>query len=350
MRELIRTFLEGNGNGIITSAEARNLGCSPEVVRGMVRSKELVRVARGVYVSAARLNPPGGRSAGDDAFALADRRHLLLLDALLRTYGPKVAASHQSAVLAWGLPAASSSLDRRHLVHTARGRTARRHDDFTIHTCELDGVITEHEGRRLVIPPLAVVSQALQVGLVDAVASMDAAVVRELTTLQEIAEMLERMRHTPLLGLARRAFGLADGLSESPGETRLRLVIIQLGLRFRAQHWIRTETGTFYRVDFYLPELGVVLEYDGREKYLRPENRLNRTGVEAAQNSAAGRKALMAEKSREDDLRIDGFGVGRVTASGLRPEQVSRIITKAGQQAQPRALHRKAEPPAWARR
>ncbi|WP_256842662.1 type IV toxin-antitoxin system AbiEi family antitoxin domain-containing protein [Ornithinimicrobium cryptoxanthini] len=351
MQEIIAAYLDGPGKGIITAAEARRLGCGPTVLRAMVRNKLLLRVARGVYVSAKLWNPPSGHPATLNAFALQEHRHLLRLDALLRNYGSTVAASHQSAVLVWGLPTQSASLERVHLVHTTGGRTARRHDTFSIHTCELDGVLTRHQGRLVVSAALAAIGQAITVGVRQGVAAMDAAIVAGHATKTEITTTLEMMRHTPKLGLARRAANLTDGLAESPGESSLRLVLIELGIDFVAQHWIHTETGHhYYRVDFYLPKLGVVLEYDGQVKY--DGARDGRVGGQAGAGTrgTSGRLALAQEKAREDDLRLDGFGVGRVTAGDLAAQRVAKIIAAARRQAQPRALRRRAEPPPWARR
>ncbi|WP_162802011.1 hypothetical protein [Ornithinimicrobium murale] len=347
MNQHILRFLDGPGNDVITVPEAAQLGCSPTVLKKLYRDDTLTRVAIGAYVRTAALQTPvrDGKPLRD--FALAEHQHLLRLDALLRLHGSKVAASHQSAVLAWGLPTARSSLKRIHLVHTQHGRTARRRETHSVHTCKLDDVITRHEGRLVVIPALAAIGQAMEVGLIAGVGCMDAAIVARRTTRTELSEMVERLRHSPGLALARRALELTDGLAESPGETRLRLVLIELGVRFRAQHWIRIgESFTYYRVDFYLPALGVVLEYDGQVKYTggrdsgRPDD---------ARQAGGARQTLSDEKSREDDLRLDGFGVGRVTSSTLTAEKIRTIIAKAQQQAQPSALHRSAEPPPWAR-
>ncbi|USQ79763.1 hypothetical protein NF556_19590 [Ornithinimicrobium faecis] len=347
MNQHILRFLEGPGKGVITVPEAGQLGCSPTVLKKLFRDDTLTRVAIGTYVSTAQLHTPvrDGKQLHD--YALAEHQHLLRLDALLRLHGPKVAASHQSAVLAWGLPTAKSSLERIHLVHTKRGRTARRRETHSLHTCELDDVITRHKGRLVVIPALAVIGQAMEVGLVAGVGCMDAAIVAQHTTRSELSEMVEKLRHSPGLGLARRALELTDGLAESPGETRLRLVLIELGFSFRAQHWIRIgESATYYRVDFYLYELGVVLEYDGQGKYGE-----DRKAADSGKPRPAGsvNQALTDEKAREDDLRLDGFGVGRVTSSTLTAEKVRKIVTTAQRQAQPSAVHRPAEPPPWAR-
>ncbi|NLG23242.1 MAG: type IV toxin-antitoxin system AbiEi family antitoxin domain-containing protein [Actinomycetales bacterium] len=350
MIELVVKYLEGNGKGIITTADAAALGVSPAVLRSMLRAGLLVRIARGVYVSAAQFNPPEDSPLRSDRFKLAKHRHLLRLDALLRQYGKKVAASHQSALVVWDLPFNMRALERLHVARTTPGGTLRRFDDFTIHTCSLDDVITLHEERRVVVPSLAVIGQALTVGLLPAVDAADAAIVAGLTTKAELEKMLTRMRHTPQLAVARQAVRLADGLAESPGETRLRLILVELGITFIAQHWVHIEGTTIhYRVDFYLPDLGVILEYDGQVKYGQAAQRRDNVPGEGGTGADAGRTALVNEKAREDDLRREGFGVGRVTSQNLTPHGVKFIVASARQQAQPRALHRPAEPPAWLR-
>lgn len=346
MKQHILRFLEGPGRGVITVQEARALGCGPAVLRRLERDNVLTRVARGVYVSTALLMHPERDGTPLRDFALTEHQHLLRLDALLRLHGSRVAASHQSAVLAWGLPTATRSLSRIHLVHTQQGRTARRRETHNLHTCDLDGVITRHEDRLLVVPALAAIGQAMEVGLMAGVGCMDAAIVAGLTTRTELVHMLERMRHTPNLRLARRAVELTDGLAESPGETRLRLLLVELGIRFTAQHWVRVgESSTYYRVDFYLPDLGVILEYDGQVKYAAAPRT---DGRHRSVPARSPERALSEEKAREDDLRLDGFGVGRVTASTLTAEKVSRIIATAQRQAHPKALHRPAARPHWA--
>lgn len=334
MQQRIQAFLDGPGEGIITTADLTRLGCGRQVLRTLERHGAITRVARGAYVASAQLDPKqSGHDGGASRAVATERSHLLRLDAILRSYGAKVAASHESAALAWGMPLLPSGLERVHVVHTAPGRTSRRHDAFTIHRCEHEGALTRHDGRRLVVPAVAAIGTALTMGLDGGVVAMDGALRARLTTRAQLTEHLERMRHTPGLSTARQALELADGLAESPGETRLRILLARLGIRFVAQHWLRTRHGgRFFRVDFYLPDLGVVLEFDGAVKY----------------GGAQGRAALTAEKAREDDLRRDGLGVGRVTWSQLTPVQVRALANAAAEQAGPDARHRPAEPPPWA--
>lgn len=331
MRSEVIHFLEHDGRGVLTTGDARREGWSAEVIRTLRRQGILVRIARGTYVSRTLLHPDPAELRRLGRATAAERSHLLMLDGLLRSYGGKAAASHHSAALAWGIPVTGADLGRVHLAHTAAGRTARRFDLYSLHTQELSGVTVTHEERLVVIPALAVIGTAIASGLRAGVIAMDAALQRELTTRDEVSELLTKMRHTPHLTVARAALERADGLAESPKETELRMLLRKLGLTVVAQFWVRTSSGRYYRVDFYLPLLGVILEFDGRVKYA----------------GDGGAQALTAEKTREDDLRLDGFGVGRVRAEQLNTKDLTRIVAAAARQAQPDALHRPAEPPSW---
>lgn len=333
MTEIVLDFLTGPGRDVVTTAELQRLGCGRQVLRTLQRQGVIVRVARGAYVRTEALTPGPEVVRSVGRAVVAERAHLLRLDAVLRSYGARVAASHHSAALAWGLPTTTSSMSRVHVVHTAPGRTSRLHDTFSIHRCDDEGSVVSHGGRRLVTPALAVVGTALTAGLIPGVMVLDGALRSGLVTRGDVAAQIERMRHTPGLVTARSALDLADGLAESPGETRLRILLQRLGIRYLAQHWIRTrDGGRHVRVDFYLPDHGVVLEFDGEVKYGGQEGRAN----------------LAAEKAREDDLRRDGFGVGRVVWSQLTAGAVGQVVAAASVHALPHARHRPAEPPPWA--
>ena len=86
------------------------------------------------------------------------------------------------------------------------------------------------------------------------------------------------------------------------------MVLDGLGVEAEQQVVIRDHDGRFVaRVDFLLPALRVVVEFDGAVKY----------------EGADGRNALIREKRREDALRALGYRVVRLTWSDLRrPERV----------------------------
>jgi hypothetical protein len=83
-------------------------------------------------------------------------------------------------------------------------------------------------------------------------------------------------------GRAREVASLADGLAESPQESRLRLLIVRAGLPAPvAQFPIRDAEGFVARVDLAYPELKLAIEYDGmwhgeRKAFLDDRRRLNR--------------------------------------------------------------------------
>lgn len=341
MRQIVMDFLDGAGADVLTTRDIHALGIGQEVVRALVRERVLVRIIRGVYVRAARLDrtPEDARAGGETV--PAEARHLFILDALLRGYGDTVGASHHTAALAWSMPVLAGTLDTVHLSHTRAGTTGRRHDAFTIHRCDLDKAFTELDGRRLVVPALAVIGTALLGGLKAGLVAADGALRAGQTTREELEQRLTTMRRHPGMSMARAVVARADPSSESAGETLLRLVLQELGIVFEAQHWIRTSRG-YSRVDFYLPELGVVLEFDGLKKYA--------TARERGDQGRAGGNPLAEEKLREDAVRALGYGVGRVVWSGLDANSVASVIRVAASTAQPHARHHVSEPPPWVTR
>ncbi|RIK17386.1 MAG: hypothetical protein DCC50_01920 [Acidobacteria bacterium] len=347
MRERVMGLVRGEGGGVVTTADLERIGVGPAVLRTLQRDGVLTRVARGVYADAARLDPPAEEVARRGRADVAKEAHLLRLDAVLRSYGAAVGASHQSAALAWGLPVLVAHLGRVHLARTRPGGTGRRHEAFTIHRCEHEDAFTELGGRTLVVPALAVLGTALQGGLEAGVVTADGALRDGRTTLAELVEWLERLRHHPGLSTARKVVSLADGSVESPGESLLRLILIALGIAFETQHWIRVADGSYYRVDFYLPELGVVLEFDGLTKYGVGPRRDEASPGWSAGPRAAEKDPLVAEKVREDAIRALGFGVGRVVWSGLKEPVVRATVMAVAPQASDRARNDVSTPPPW---
>ncbi|WP_298888228.1 type IV toxin-antitoxin system AbiEi family antitoxin domain-containing protein [uncultured Serinicoccus sp.] len=301
----------------ITTAEAASIGISREVLRLLVARKVLTRVGRGAYVQTSALD----REAHDAG------RHVLRVHALVRSRPEDWAASHLSAALLWGLPVPQVPLDRLHVCHARPVGTSRRRSDYSVHLCPGEQRITRLEGLPVVAATTAVVGTALQVPHGPAVAAMDAALHRGLVSPADLLEQLDTRAHVPGILGARLAVARADGRSESPGESLLRLILLDLGLTVIPQHVVRDGDVVVARVDFYLPELGVVLEFDGRLKYAGHE----------------GRQALAAEKHREDRIRALGYGVGRLTWDCLtQPAVVSGVVARAARSASPHLIAARA--------
>jgi hypothetical protein len=111
----------------------------------------------------------------------------------------------------------------------------------------------------------------------------------------------------------------ADGLSESPGESRSRVRMRWCGVpQPRLQIPIATRLGVA-RADFGWPQHRTVGEFDGLVKY----GVLLRPGQDPAD-------AVVQEKIREDAIRDEGWRVVRWMWSELEPfDEVARRIERS---------------------
>lgn len=147
--------------------------------------------------------------------------------------------------------------------------------------------------------------------LEDGVVLLDRLVDAGLASLTDVRDAVAALPRCRGSLLAREVVALADGLAESPQETRLRLVLRSAGLPAPvAQFRVFDPDGFVARVDFAYPELRIAIEYDGawhgeRGQFARDRRRLTRL-------AAAGWRVLF------------------VTATELRrPEELVRRIRAA---------------------
>lgn len=302
MDERLRTHLDDH-HGMISARAATRLGLDPNDLRLLVREGILVRVARGAYADGALLGAADAQAA-----------HRLRTVAIVLSRHGRLAASHQSAAVVQGLPVLRAELEPVRVVHTSKAANTRRQDAFTVHRCPGPEALTRLRGIPTVVPALAVLGTGMLAGVRSGVMAADAALHRELVTLEDLEEWLGRLSRVPRVGQARYVVQHACALAESPGESLLRLVLVALNLTFVPQHPLRRPDGRMARVDFFLPGLDVVVEFDGLVKYGGHE----------------GQAALADEKSREDDIRSLGYGVARIVWADLfAPRQVEAKIRAA---------------------
>lgn len=155
----------------------------------------------------------------------------------------------------------------------------------------------------------------------EAVALLDRLVRAGLAPLDDVRAAAAAL--VPCRGSAQAGIvaGLADGLAESPQETRLRLLLHRAGLPPVAQYRVFDDDGFVARVDFAYPELKVAIEYDGlwhaeRGAFLHDRRRLNRL-------NAAGWVVLHVTL---DDLRRPELLLARVRA--LRAQRLATADTR----------------------
>lgn len=303
MEARTRALLAANAQ-VCTTGQLRSVGIDELGLARLVRDGSLVRLRRGLFAAGAEWQEatPEGRLALGARAVLLDR--------------PGAAASHASAAVLHGLPlwdVPSAVVD---LVCTTPRRRAR--SGLRLHPWP-EGV--EHvavDGLPLMPLAVTIVQVCLESGAVPALVCLDQALHEGRVAREEVAAA------GASLGLGPRAhqrlehvIGRSDGRCESVGETRTRILLTDLGLPVRTQVDIRDERGFAGRVDFLVGDR-VVVEFDGMLKY----------------GGADGRRALQAEKAREDRLRAAGYVVVRLVWADLdHPERVLERIHRAMRQA-----------------
>lgn len=298
--------LAGSQGGTFSAADAYAVGLSDAELLAAIRSAGIVRVRRGAYVAGAVWR------AAD-----ADERFRLAVCAIARSR-PGDALSHHAALAALGLPLWAHDSERVDLATATRRGSSRNglhlHPIAGLEVVQVDGVPVVGVAR-------AIVRTALTMGVECAVVAGDAALHRGLVGMDDLIAEVARL--TPHEGRARahECVLRMDGRAESPGESRLRLVVQDLGLEHDSQVVLRDHLGAFVaRVDLLVE--GVAVEFDGRLKYRAAE-------ADADDPDAVGR-IVWLEKQREDGVRRLGHPVERVIWSELaRPGLIGARIRAA---------------------
>jgi very-short-patch-repair endonuclease len=301
MEPRLRTVAEAYG-GVFSTADARSVDVDDPTLRALVRAGEVVRVRRGAYVLG-------------QAWAAAEHEAALRLRTMsvLRTRDEDV-ATHQAALSLHRLPLHGVRLD----VVDVQSPVSRVRLAAGLRTQPGRLAHLTVDGARCVAVEHAIVQVLRRSGLESALVPLDHALRTKMCTLPRIEAALETPAPAGAAALGKRLVELADPRCDSPGETRTRLLLRDLGFAPRSQVTICDESDAFVaRVDF-LVEGRVVVEFDGLQKYA----------------GADGRAALAAEKRREDRLRSLGYVVVRLVWADLaRPAHVADLLRRALAQA-----------------
>jgi hypothetical protein len=304
-----------DAHGLFLRRDALAAGLTDLMLRRAVKAGELVRVRHGAYV-------PGPVWRTLDARG----RHLVKVRAVLRTHGTRVAASHHSAVAAWGMDQWRVPLAKVHVTRTDHG-SGRQFDDLTHHQALVsDSDVTEVDGIRATRPVRAALESATLLELEQALVVVCSGLRMKLFDRAELERCRASMEAWPnSLGLE-LVCRLADERFGSVGEVRTFLCLWRAALpKPVPQFSVYDGDELVGTVDFAWPELGLILEFDGKvkyEKYLRP-------GESPAD-------AVVREKRREDRIReLTGWTVIRICWDDLAdPERfIARIRRVMAQRA-----------------
>jgi hypothetical protein len=246
--------------GIFLRREALALGYDDRALARSVRLKVLHRLRHGAYVfweDWARLDELG--------------KHRLLAMAVRRTAKTAIALSHTTGAIMLGAPIWDLPLDEVHVTRLD-GRAGRREAGVAQHggqitpneVVQVDGVaVTSATRTALDMTMIADIEHCLPI--IDFLLHVEA------TSHQELRKGAGRRDVWPSTLATHLAVRLADGRRESVGESRSGYLFWRGGLPApEPQFKVRDSTGRVVaRVDFAWPELGVFLEFDGKEKYVR---------------------------------------------------------------------------------
>jgi very-short-patch-repair endonuclease len=279
VNDRLRARLAARG-GVLTHDDATNLDLSSRQLGELVRRGTLLRVRRGAFVD-------GQLYESSDP---SERYRLAVLAILLSRPGD--AASHHAALAVHRLPTFGVDWNRIDLVgQVSRVKTAAPlvvHPGDGGRNVQVDGVRCQPIAR-------ALVRTAVASGLIAGLVPADAALANRSCTRADLQSELAALGGCRGSRYAASMIELADERSESPGETRTRLLLLSAGLPVRTQVPIlQVGGGVLARVDFLVGGR-VIVEFDGAVKY--------RTGDGAV---------LFQEKQREDRLRDLGYEVVRV--------------------------------------
>ncbi len=297
--------------GFFSRQQAFLHGHDDKSIRRALKVRLWTRVRPGAYTF-----PDLWQTASDVA------RHRARAHAVARKLGGRVALSHVSGALEHGLSMWNADLSKVHVTRLDGG--AGRDESGVVHhegfvlpsadVVELDGIPVLRPARCALETAGALDTEAATVVL-DSVLHLGACSPEDLDEASLLMRSWPGMQHVQI------AVRLADGRSESVGESRTRYLCHSQGLPAPVlQHEVYDDRGCLAGTsDFGWPDHRLLGEFDGRIKY----GRLLREGQQPGD-------AVYDEKVREDRLReLTGWSMVRVVWSDLsRPAHTAARIRR----------------------
>ncbi|MCW2810834.1 MAG: Transcriptional regulator, AbiEi antitoxin, Type system [Friedmanniella sp.] len=297
-----------SNRGVFSRAEALDCGESDASLARARRAGQVVRLRRGMYVSAAAYE------ACDDA-----GKHLLHARAALAAQQGPVALTGASAAALHGFAIYQQDLSVVHLLRLDGGSPRRA--AAANHHCSTQPAPADDvglwDGVASVSPARAVWEVACRSGLESAVVTADSALRIDPGLGDQLRAWQEHFAHAPGSRTARLALRLADPGAESPGESVTRVQFFRYGIPAPTlQYPVRRPDGRTVGVaDFSWEDHRHLGEFDGKVKYLD----LLRPGETPSD-------CVFREKQREDAMRADCWGMTRFVWSMVMPGQARRTM------------------------
>jgi len=228
-------------HGVVAHRQLRELGLGRSSIRWRVKSGRLHPVRRGVYA----VGRPEMSSRGRWMAALL-------------ACGPGAVLSHGSAAALWGFGSEPRGLVEASLPEGMRSRRPgiRAHRRATLRPSE----VTEHEGVRVTVPIRTLIDEATRLAPAQLERAVNEADKLERVRADVLYAALDDHSGEPGVGPLRKLLDpLHFRLSDSELERAMRPVAKAAGLPVpETKAWVNG-----YEVDFFWPELGIVVEADG---------------------------------------------------------------------------------------
>jgi hypothetical protein len=302
----LKVLAEGQG-GVYSRAQAADCGYTPGQIHDRIQDGRWERIRYGQYAEAVDLS----HLAPWDQLSL---RHRRLVHAVMNSLRPgTVAVSHQSALALHGVPLWGPDLTEVQVSRLDKHRGGRiagvRHHRGKLTAADLTVV----GGLTVTTVPRALFEMACTSSFEAAVISADAVRRDHPISADDLERLLAATEFWPGSATARAALGFSDRLSESAGESRLRVLMQTHGLPTPTLQAVFSDAAGFVgRVDFHFPDQRTVVEFDGLAKY-----------------AGDTRESLIREKLREDRLRALGLQVVRIIWADF--DQPVRLVTRIRQ-------------------
>ncbi len=247
--------------GPFTWAEFNSLGLQRAQLNDWLDVRLLRRVLRGVYQRCDESDTPISRARG---VALVSQPFAVMCDRTAAwLHGVDTFDFRELEILppieAWAL--------RHHPKIRRHGCAGGRRDLAAIDVMDLNGV-------RVTTPLRTALDLGARLRRGDALAALDGFMRVHGLTRDDYLGLLPRYRRRRGVIQLRQLVAIADGRSESPGESSTRLAILDAGYPDPVpQYWVCEGGIPIWRLDLAYPKHKVAIEYDGVAFHDSPEQR-----------------------------------------------------------------------------
>lgn len=238
----------------LTSAQRARL-------RQQVSAGHMVKVHRGYYEQAshwASLFPSDKYRLRATAFGSSLTSGALTGASAAAMLGLPIRLDNETQLAMVGKTKSHSSADTIHRVAWSQGEQA------LVRSIDTAGFTVP-----VTATPYCLAELARSLSVEEAVVAMDHCLRNKLVSPHELADLPALYARKPHAGKVAMAVDLAEPLTESPMETRLRLAMLRAGLsNFLIQpEIVLYNIVRFIRPDFFFPSHQLIVEYDGQGKY-----------------------------------------------------------------------------------